>query len=55
MKARKAPPKTSANKKDAYVCSHCGEEHDPKELKGLEETWQQWKCLACGKWNDKKL
>jgi DNA-directed RNA polymerase subunit RPC12/RpoP len=33
-------------------CAHCGE--DFPELEEIEEsTWQQWRCPACGSWNNR--
>jgi Zn finger protein HypA/HybF involved in hydrogenase expression len=32
-------------------CGCCGENSDIDESE--ERTWQQWRCPACGSWNDR--
>lgn len=37
---------------DMRVCTDCGENVDINE-NAIQRTWQQWKCYACGQWNDR--
>lgn len=36
----------------ADTCPHCAEPVDPA---ACESTWQQWRCYACGAWNDREV
>ena len=41
-------PDLLATGKRPERCGYCGERKTV-----AEETWQQWRCGACGSWNDK--